>query len=155
VRWGSGEARIERVELLNASGEAVTATQTGQPVTLRFHYDAPQSVHNAVIGLAVNTISGVEVSGPNTRNSGLVCERLEGRGFVEFRIPRVLLVPGAYEIVAVIYDFTCTHAYDHVQRALVFDVESGVPFEENGVVSLGGEWSGASLRAIEEERRAG
>ncbi len=155
VRWGSGEVMIERVELLDGSGVAVTRARTGDEVTLRFHYVAHEPVREAVFGLAVHTNTGIEVTGPNLRHAGLVCERLEGTGYVDFRIPRLLLVPGAYDVVAVLYDFSCTHPYDHIQNALRFEVEAGTPYEENGIVSLGGEWSGAALRVIEARKQAG
>jgi ABC-type polysaccharide/polyol phosphate transport system ATPase subunit len=155
VRWGSGEVRIERVEMLDASGVPITHARTGDDVTLRFHYFAREPVVDAVFGLAVHTNTGIEVTGPNVRHAGLVAERVEGTGFVDFRVPRLLLVPGAYDLVAVVYDFSCTHPYDHIQNSLRFEVEAGNPYEENGIVSLGGEWSGASLRVIEARKWAG
>jgi ABC-2 type transport system ATP-binding protein len=142
-------------DLLDASGVAVTSAKTGDQVTLRFHYVANQPVPEVVLGLAVHSITGVEVSGPNIRHAGLVCERLEGNGYVDLRIPRLLLVPGAYDVTAALYDFDCTHPYDHVPNALRFDVDAGTPYEENGVVSLGGEWSGTALRVIRARKRAG
>ncbi len=108
-----------------------------------------------MFGLAVHTNTGIEVTGPNVRHAGLVAERVEGTGFVDFRVPRLLLVPGAYDLVAVVYDFSCTHPYDHIQNSLRFEVEAGNPYEENGIVSLGGEWSGESLRVIEARKWAG
>jgi hypothetical protein len=80
---------------------------------------------------------------------------MEGRGYVDYRIPRCLLLPGAYDLVAAIYDFSGSHPYDHVQNALRFEIDAGTPYEENGVVSLGGEWSGDSLRVIEARKQAG
>ena len=117
--------------------------------------EALEAVRDAVIGIAVYTVSGTEITGPNVRHAGLVCERLEGSGYVDYRIPRLLLVPGAYDVVAAIYDFSGSHPYDHVQNALRFEVESGNPYEENGIVSLGGEWSGDALRVIEARKQAG
>jgi ABC-2 type transport system ATP-binding protein len=155
VRWGSGEVRIDRVELLDVAGRTVARAHTGDDVTLRFHYTAREPVRDVIFGLAVHTVTGIEVTGPNVRQAGLVCERLEGTGHVDFRVRRLLLVPGAYDLVAVIYDFSATHPYDHVQNALRFEVEAGDPYEENGVVSLGGEWSGDALRVIEARKQAG
>jgi ABC-2 type transport system ATP-binding protein len=155
VRWGSGEVRVERVEMLDASGASVSRAQTGDEVTFRFHYQARDDVRDAILGFAVHTVAGTEVTGPNVRHAGLECERLVGDGYVDYRIPRFLLLPGAYDLVAAIYDFSGSHPYDHVQNALRFEIDAGTPYEENGVVSLGGEWSGDSLRVIEARKQAG
>jgi ABC-2 type transport system ATP-binding protein len=155
VRWGSGEVRVERVEMLDASGASVSRAQTGDEVTFRFHYQARDDVRDAILGFAVHTVTGTEVTGPNVRHAGLECQRMVGHGYVDYRIPRCLLLPGAYDLVAAIYDFSGSHPYDHVQNALRFEIDAGTPYEENGLVSLGGEWSGDSLRVIEARKQAG
>jgi len=155
VRWGSGEVRIERVELLDESGAVVTRAHTGDAVTLRIHYNATEPVRDVQFGTALNNIEGVAVTGPNTRYAGMAIECLEGRGFVEYRIPRLLLVPGGYDFTVAIYDLAALHAYDHVQRAMRFDVEAGEPYEDVGVVSLGGVWEGHALRPVDSNKRAG
>ncbi len=96
-------------------------------------------------GSALNNIEGVAITGPNTRHAGLLCRCLDGRGFVDYRIPRLLLLPGGYHFTVAIYDLAALHAYDHVERAFRFDIEAGEPYEEVGVVSLGGMWEGEAL----------
>jgi ABC-2 type transport system ATP-binding protein len=149
VRWGSKEVRIDKVELLDAAGEPTSHLRTGDPMTFRFHYTAHEPVPNPVFGLAVTTVEGVHVTGTNTRVSDLDCDLPLGPGTVDFRVPRLLLVPGLYDFTAVVYDHTCSHPYDHVEKMVRFDVEPGVPRESEGVVSLGGTWEGASLRPAE------
>ena len=146
VRWGSGEVQdragrdARRVRSYRSPTPGPVTTSPCDSTTSR-----AKPVVDAVFGLAVHTNTGIEVTGPNVRHAGLVAERVEGTGFVDFRVPRLLLVPGAYDVVAVVYDFSCTHPYDHIQNSLRFEVEAGNPYEENGIVSLGGEWSGESL----------
>ena len=155
VRWGSGEVKIERLELVDESGAVVTQVRTGDPVSLRIHYNATEPVRDVQFGTALNNIEGVAITGPNTRHAGLVIDCLEGRGSVEFRIPRLLLLPGGYDFTVAIYDLAALHAYDHVERMLRFDVEAGEPYEEVGVVSLGGVWEGDALRPADAHKRAG
>ncbi len=152
VRWGSGEARIESVELLGEGDRPTSRVCTGEPITFRFHYHAREPVFDAVVGTALNTLEGMEITGPNTRQAGLVSHKLEGRGFVDLRIPRLSLLPGTYDVTAAIYDHECVHPFDHVLGALRFDVDPGLPYEEYGIVTLGGIWEGDSLRADAQER---
>jgi ABC-type polysaccharide/polyol phosphate transport system ATPase subunit len=140
VRWGSGEGRVETIELLDASGQPVKRVRTGDTVVFRFHYETSERVPQPVFGMAVHTIDGVHVTGPNTRESDVVPDAIDGTGFVDFRVERLLLVPGTYDVSGTLYDYSCAHAYDHRHRAFRFDVEHGEPRAEFGVVSLGGIW---------------
>jgi ABC-type polysaccharide/polyol phosphate transport system ATPase subunit len=140
VRWGSGEGRVETIELLDASGQPVKRVRTGDTVVFRFHYATSERVPQPVFGMAVHTIDGVHVTGPNTRESDTIPDAIEGTGFVDFRVERLLLVPGTYDVSGTLYNYSCTHAYDHRHRAFRFDVEHGEPRAEFGVVSLGGIW---------------
>jgi ABC-2 type transport system ATP-binding protein len=154
-RWGSGEVRVESVEILDAHGRSGVRVRTGDPVTLRFHYRAKEPVADVMIGMAIETVAGAEVTGPNTRDAGLICDRLVGEGFVDFRIPRLMLLGGTYDVTAAVYSADGLHPFDHVPHLLRFDVDQGDPHEENGIVSLGGTWEGEALRALEIRERAG
>jgi ABC-type polysaccharide/polyol phosphate transport system ATPase subunit len=145
-RWGSGEARIEKIEVLDASNEPVKRVRTGDTVVFRFHYSSDTLIRNPVWGMALYTLDGVWVTGPNTREVGLIPDRIDGdEGYVDLRVDRLLLLPGSYDVSAGLFDVTTTHVYDMRHRALRFDVEFGAPHEEYGFVSLGGNWEGDIL----------
>jgi ABC-type polysaccharide/polyol phosphate transport system ATPase subunit len=140
-RWGSGEVVVERLELLDASGQAVSRTRTGDRVTFRIHYSAGRPVERPVFAMAVHTLEGVELTRPNTRQSGAVIEQVEGAGVVDLTVERLLLLPGTYDASAAVTDYAALHTFDHRHRALRFDVDAGTPHEtDGGLVSLGGAW---------------
>lgn len=145
IRWGSGEARIERVELLDASGQPVKRVRTGDTVVFRYHYETDEPIAAPVFGFGVHNLEGVWVTGPNTRDADLTLETLHGRGHLDLRVEHLMLLPGSYDVTATLYDHTLAHAYDHRHRAFRFDVEHGHPREDFGVVSLGGVWEGTPL----------
>ncbi|HUQ40258.1 MAG TPA: ABC transporter ATP-binding protein [Acidimicrobiales bacterium] len=146
-RWGSGEGRVDHVEILDAAGSPTAQVRTGDQVTIRFHYTASTPIERPVFGMAVHRIDGVHVTGPNTREAGCVPDRIEGSGVVDLRIDRLLLLPGTYDVSASLYDYSCLHAFDFRHRAFRFDVESGEPREEYGLVSLGGQWDVDAMRS--------
>jgi ABC-2 type transport system ATP-binding protein len=146
TRWGSGEARVDRMELLDSSGRSVTCVRTGDPVTFRFHYETLQPVPKPVFAFDVHTISGTHVAGTNTRDGGQSVDTLVGQGHVDLVVDRLLLVPGTYDVSAVLLDWTCSHVFDERHRFLRFDVERGHPEDSAGVVSLGGVWKGLDAR---------
>jgi ABC-type polysaccharide/polyol phosphate transport system ATPase subunit len=147
MRWGTGEARVENVELLDASGEAVKRVRTGDTVVFRFHYKSDALISKPVWGMALYTLDGVWVTGPSTREVGLFPDRLEpgSEGWVDLRVDRLLLLPGTYDVSASLFNITGAQVYDMRHRAFRFDVEFGDPHEEYGFVSLGGNWEGDIL----------
>ncbi|MGH3369495.1 MAG: ABC transporter ATP-binding protein [Nocardioidaceae bacterium] len=140
-RWGSGEGRIEVVELLDATGSPVTLTRTGESITVRLHYELSEPIEQPVFGVTIQTLDGTHVSGPNTRDAGYEIPRLEGRGHIDLCIDRLLLVPGTYDLSVGVHDHSLLHPYDVRRHVVRFDVEPGQPRETFGVVSLGGRWA--------------
>jgi ABC-2 type transport system ATP-binding protein len=155
ARWGSGEVRIERVELLDQDGVPTRTLRTGDAATVRLHYVAPERVVRPVFGLGLTTLDGVELTGPNTRELDQVPDWIEGTGHVDFRIPRLLVLPATLDLSVAVYDYTCQHAIDHRHRLLRFDVVPGHPREALGLISLGGDWSYSGTEVTTAVRRPG
>jgi ABC-2 type transport system ATP-binding protein len=77
----------------------------------------------------------------------MVPEKIDGEGHVDFHVPRLMLLPGTYDVTASIWDYTITRPFDGVDKILRFDVDHGAPTEHHGFMSLGGEWN-----IVERER---
>jgi ABC-2 type transport system ATP-binding protein len=144
-RWGSGEARLTGVHLLDRAGRPVTHVKTGDKVVMRLEYDAPTAVPKPVFGLAIETLDGTWLWAHGTREGGPIPDEIYGKGSVELHFDRFMLQPGTYDISASINDYTCTHIVDYMRRCLRFDVVHGDPRETGGYVALGGKWSPLSV----------
>ncbi len=101
-----------------------------------------EPIAKPVFAFDIHTIDGVHVTGTNTRDGGMVPDRVAGAGHVDLRIDRLLLVPGTYDASATLLDWTCTQTIDERHRSFRFDVLRGAPSDTAGVVSLGGAWHG-------------
>ena len=139
-RWGSGEARIVKTVFLGEDGEETSRVRCGDSAVLRIYFDATEPVNRPVFGVAIHTIEGARVTGPNTREVGLDIDRIHGPGHIDVCFDRLMLLPGTYDMSVSIYDYNCLHPYDIRQRAMRFDVDRGSIHETYGVVSLGGIW---------------
>jgi ABC-2 type transport system ATP-binding protein len=104
-------------------------------------------VERPVFKVIVSRVDGMEISGPNTRDGGLVPDRIDGAGYIDLTIDRFPLLPGTYDVTTSISDFSCLHEYDVRHRSFRFDVEQGEPRESTGFVTLGGQWRLAPLEA--------
>jgi ABC-2 type transport system ATP-binding protein len=140
-RWGTGEAKIEVVELLDGHGNAIERTKTGERVTIRIRYKVEEPVKRPVFRFVIYTSDGQVVTAPTTKELGPAFDVLDGSGTVEFVVDRLLLLPGLYDISAAISDQTMLHEFDNRHRTVRFEVDAGTPHETyGGVTSLGGEF---------------
>lgn len=131
---------VERIEMLNASGRAVESVRTGEPVVLRLHYAAEETVDQPVFGVSVHSLDGIEISRPTTNGAGVMVPPLHGEGSVDFGIDRLLLLPGTYDITATLGSGAISNGPPDRDHALRITVELGDAAEEHGLVSLGGHW---------------
>jgi ABC-2 type transport system ATP-binding protein len=153
ARWGSGEARLTGVRLLDADGRPATLFRTGDPVTVRMEYQCTTRVERPVFGLAMENLDGVYVWAHNTRDAGLELAFIEGRGYVDLQIPRLMLQPHTFDLIASIVDHTTTHTYDFLRHCYRFAVEPepGSPRESGGILALGGRWHAGDTVALAPE----
>jgi ABC-type uncharacterized transport system ATPase subunit len=139
-RWGSGEIRLTAVELIDHTGTAGTRVHTGERAVLRMHYETAEPVSEPGFSFFIATVNGAAVTGPNSVSAGCVPDKLDGKGVVEVVIDPLRLLPGTYDLTAVVADRTLLHEYDHLQNVIRFDVERGDIREDWGVASLHPRW---------------
>ena len=140
-RFGTGEVEIERVETLDDEGALLPVVLTGEPVTIRIHYTARERVPRPVFGLAIHRDDGVHIAGPNTLDARLDIPAVEGKGALDYRIARMPLMEGAYELSVSCYDETCSHPYDHHHRRFPLRVRAGSVSERFGLMALDSQWT--------------
>jgi len=140
-RWGSREAVIERVEFLNATQESTNTYRTGDPFTARIWYRSARRLARPSFGVAIYRDDGTHVTGPNTAVTGFEIEQISGRGFVDYSIGDLPLLPGNYEFTATVYDYHSVHPYDHRHRQFPFRVVPSRVRENEGVVTIPCRWS--------------
>ena len=142
-RFGSGEAIIERVELLDAQGESTSLVHPGDRVRLRLHYLAHEKIEAPVFGASIDTREGVFVWGLHGMDACYVPRCIEpGRGHLDIDIPRLTFNPGAYTISAAIQNRDMIGVFDALQKTRRFDVLPGPGMESGGIVNLGASFSG-------------
>ncbi|RPF25911.1 ABC transporter ATP-binding protein [Georgenia muralis] len=142
VRWGSGEAMVERVEVLDGNGAPFPdVVPTGSTVVLRLHYDARQRIDDPVFGFAMEAQDGTYMWGNNTRDLGFPIDRIEGRGVIDLTIPAIPLAIGGFVVHGSVVDSTTEHVFDYVRDAARIYIGRGVPFESGGYITMGGTWS--------------
>lgn len=141
TRWGSGELRIEKVELFNAAGEAARVFQAGGGFRVRLWYNAVQRIEHPAFGIGLYDEQGNRINGPNTIWSGAPIESVHGRGFVDYVADAFPLLPGRYDLTAAVYDEFVVHPYDHWHRMLTFSVVPGDLERQDGLCYIPCRWN--------------
>jgi len=140
TRWGSGEATITEIELLDRAGQRTANFRTGEQLTIRLNYHFAERISRPVFGLALNTREGYYLWAFHSRDGGYVPDSIEGDGSIDVVVPELMLQPGTFDLTASIVDYTTTHTFDFLRNCTRFDVEAGTPRESGGAVALGARW---------------
>ena len=122
-RWGSHEAEIVRVELLDAEEQPRRVFETGEMLVVRIYFAAHQRIEQPQFGVALYHASGFHINGPNTVFAGLEIGAIEGEGYIDYVIDTLPLLEDTYLVSVALYDHEGDHAYDHHHQAYTFRVQ--------------------------------
>jgi ABC-type polysaccharide/polyol phosphate transport system ATPase subunit len=139
TEWGSGEARIESAELLDADGEARLQFAAGEPVTVRLVVAAESDLPPPLVSLEVRDQSGVVLGASSQDTAILGWEARAGRRELRFTLDRLPLADGRFHLRLALVDAShgrLLHSLEDALRFFVFP-RGG----ESGAVLLDGRWS--------------
>jgi ABC-2 type transport system ATP-binding protein/lipopolysaccharide transport system ATP-binding protein len=132
---------ITGVDILDPEGRSTSTVVHHDACTIRIGYRAAVPVERPVFGIAVHSVSGVHLTGTNTRIGGAETGVIDGDGHVDFTIDEVPLTPGDYELTVAINDEFVQHTFDRRDRAWRLAVREGGRMAPEGLVDLRGRWS--------------
>lgn len=145
-RWGSGEAQITGLQLLDAAGAQLAYATTFRPMTIRINFTTHLPVENPVFGVRISHIDGKNVWGTNTKRRAVVIPRISGSGYIDLELPHVPFLEGTYELTAAISDNSEVHVFDHWEKKARFDVHQHDTFDE-GLVVVESSWKSSLTRS--------
>jgi len=139
VRWGSGEAMVDAVDVV-AAGRQRGRAASGDEVVIRLSFTAHQRIERPVFGFSLESHDGVYLWAHNSRDAGLEVPSINGPGTVELVIPHLALQPGTYQISGSVVSTSTTHVYDYVRDITTLQVEHGPIRESGGYLAMFGKW---------------
>jgi ABC-type polysaccharide/polyol phosphate transport system ATPase subunit len=142
---------LTKAELLDPDGIPAETFKTGQPLTLRIHYNAHKRIERPRI--EVEMVWAAEDWAAAIFRSNLndfQMPPIEGKGWVELRIDSVLAEPNVYQFNVQIGDET-NPALDQLNR-IRFVVAEAMPIP--GIFSLPHTWSAGGAQNEKEEELA-
>jgi ABC-type polysaccharide/polyol phosphate transport system ATPase subunit len=144
-RWGSKEIEITGLVFLDKKGEDTDFITTGDAFAVRINYEAHSKIDQPVFGIAIYSDTGIHITGPNTKKEGFIIESLEGKGYIQYEVDSLPLMPGTYLLSAAIYDLSGMHPYDHWEQYWKFHVlESKTVTHRYGLISIPSKWKSST-----------
>ncbi len=123
LRWGSREAEVTAVRLLDADGAERYYFDSGEQVCFEIAVTARRPLADVVFGVGLFTPRGIECWGTNTHLEGYVSSGLDGAAEVRLVCPALRLAPGEYLVDVAVHQRD-GYPYDYQRRVVSFTVTS-------------------------------
>ncbi|MCX5714296.1 MAG: Wzt carbohydrate-binding domain-containing protein [Candidatus Omnitrophica bacterium] len=123
--FGTKEAVIAKVELLNKFGWGCARIKSGERLKIKVYFKVRERVKDPHFGIAIFREDGVYCHGPNTVFDGFqIPELKQGEGFFSLDYRRFLLAPGEYRISVAIWDKDEVLSYNYHDAYYKLTVDS-------------------------------
>jgi ABC-type polysaccharide/polyol phosphate transport system ATPase subunit len=137
--WGSGEVRVEGIELTGADGRRRNRFVSGEPVVIALRLVGEKPIPPPMLSLEVRDAGG-GLLGASRRDLGeLGWDGASGVRRLQFSVDRLPLGEGEFQISVALTDAAGTRRYHRVDGAEHFEVEPSD--DARGSVRLEGEWA--------------
>ncbi len=138
-RWGSFDAKINNVELIDKNGDNVLGVFTGDTITLKVGYSVNKEVKDVILGIGVFRYEdNVRCYGTNTMLDECPAITLKKNGYFYVKLTKLSLLPGKYKLDVAIESGNSI-PIDYWRDALEFEVYS--KGRDVGICRLEHEWT--------------
>jgi lipopolysaccharide transport system ATP-binding protein len=128
-RQCSGQLWLTQGCILNSRNQATDVIISGEPIAVRFKYEAVQDVNELTLVFTVYNESGVAVTSINTGLTGLNILSPGKRGTLTCTIPKNPFPIGNYRLAVAV--LSNGKKLDHISRALIFTVSGSIFFQSS------------------------
>jgi ABC-type polysaccharide/polyol phosphate transport system ATPase subunit len=139
-RWGTGDARINSIELLNHDGTVAQVIESNAGAQIRFQISAHTRIESPILRVQITRLNGDIVWATSTQRGTNTMRVLDGPATATLNIESTKLLEGTYFVSAAITDSTGTTEFDHCENWLRFNVHKTNVFDE-GIVAINSSWS--------------
>lgn len=127
TRFGSLEATIDAVRLLDETGRATDVVPSGHPLAVEIDYRAPEPIPDPIFSVTLQQADGTDVLDVNTQAEQIPLPRLKGRGTLQMELDRIDAGPGQYYVNVGMYAAGWHYAYDFHWQTYPVCVTGGLP----------------------------
>jgi ABC-type polysaccharide/polyol phosphate transport system ATPase subunit len=121
-RWGSREAQIDGMRLLDQDARPVDALEHGQPGAIEVVLSCQQYISGLSLGVAVFKRDGTYCMGLSTGYEGLTADLRPGSHAFRLEFASQALAPGSYLVDLGAFEHQTGHVYDFHSRGHVLEI---------------------------------
>jgi ABC-2 type transport system ATP-binding protein len=140
TRWGSGDAQITQVAILNGEDQPVDTLSSGAELRIRLELNSHIRIESPVLRVQLETMSGELVWSTSTQRGTATLRVLDGPATAVLHLPSLPLAEGTYYLSVSITDATGATEFDHCQHWGKIHITGGQP-NDGGVISLPSTWA--------------
>ena len=142
-RWGTGQAHITGVWILNHAGDEADTVHSGDGICIKMEYETARRIENPVFGIAIHDSSGLNLFGENTSFGPYRIPWIEGTGHVTCRIDSLPLPAGDYFLSVALESAIggSRHAFDYHEKAYLLRVQRPARVYRDGLLALSTHWT--------------
>jgi ABC-2 type transport system ATP-binding protein len=122
-RWGSGEATIEGVRLLDASGVDTKSLRHGEAASIELEVACRQHLPGVAAGVGVFKRDGTYCTGLNMNADGTAASFTSGRHQLRLHLEKLTLNPGSYLLDIALFESSTGDIYDFSSRETVLEID--------------------------------
>lgn len=135
---GTGKVRIKHFEILNSQNIKDNIINFGQKFSIKFDYEAKESLRDVIFGVAIKDKNGNSIYGPNTKNSKFNWSINKGKGIIGLEIDNNIFSAGTYVLDAGIFNEAETICHDYVSIKNAITI---VGLERHGYIYIEPKWT--------------
>lgn len=135
---GSGEVRVQKVQVLDARGQPRTRFRTGEDLLVAVTFRTTEPVERPIFGVAIFRSDGIYIHGPNTRYDKVLDDTYHGIYTFFIRWTALPLLSGRYRLSVAVFDKA--HLKPHVWHNQLYDFEVSAEQEDHGIALLDHTW---------------
>lgn len=139
-RWGTGDARINSIELLSQDGSPVEVIESSAALQMRFQISAHTRLESPILRVQITRLNGDVIWATSTQRGADTLRILDGAATATLNIDSIHLLEGAYYVSASITDSTGTTEFDHCENWVRLNVHKTNVFDE-GIVAINSHWN--------------
>lgn len=137
IRWGNGFARITGVHMNRIGKQDAVSFKTGESAEIVLEYEVNKAVEDAVFGIGIFRVDGLQCYGTNTRIEQLERFDLKEKDVVKIAIENMNLLPGNYSLDVAI-ECEVGIPVDYYKEAYKFEMQSAIG--DVGVARISHDW---------------
>lgn len=148
IAYGTGEAEIELVTILNVKGKAVETIEVGEKITLKVVARATVNLPSLALGYIIKDRLGQPIYGTNTYLLGMPSKSLLCNQRIEFELSFIArLGVGCYAFTVALHNSTSEPGsnYAWIDRAIFLNVVNAMHPKFMGIAWIEPEWNEARL----------